>query len=1137
MDLPSSPFKFVDPRQLRIYQNLAFLGPGPAAFYRDACQLMLYADSFESVTHLVGHCIREIESSVRDVVVPVSGKTSGDIDKSNGDSNAGSSHKEEIRLIIRALGIGEDDQVAQAWLEIPGRLHKLAHRRGLKTTPFSQEFKEIWEGFQIILDVVSVKFRNRFLTVFGRLDALLAKADPTKADARVLKDSFPQNYVTLSYFFDRCSNPKWLSPLKEEGFFDEPPEAEVDNERGTVRFPVWPQSRYLVRTVPDSAKTVLDIIHQIPDARNPRVYEDLLEAASRMPLAELPANSVTELAARAKIWAAEKYTTFSFPERFAVFSIHLAQHGKIREGLEVARVLLEVLPDKSYEGPGDHQPFFRLLPNPRPRLELWHYEEICRKYLPELVSAAGLEVLNLVCHLLESALKLSTAGHEAPPPEDYSTIWRPAIETDDPVHMHDIKNILVSALRDAGKQLARSDRKNIRGIVDSVESRGWWIFRRVALYLLSEFPDCAPEMVAARLASMELLEEIRVRHEYVLLISRHYSALKPQEKQIIQDLIRNGPDLQRFSERELARTGKEPSEVDVTTYQKRWQWERLAWIRVHLVGDLRDRYDSLVREFGEPVLPHSPIHGPTFSWVGPTSPKTDIELREMPVADLTEFLRSWQPSLARMEPSPEGLGRILSLVVKEECEKFAQQARAFKNLDPTYVRAFFSGLEESLKAGSSFSWLPVLELANWVLEQPREIPGRQSDSLDMDPHWGLARKSIASLMGQGFAAIPGAISSESRLSAWEVLLPLTWDVDPTPEDEQRFGVPNMDPATLSINTTRGEAMHAVVQYALWIYRNLKRASEESEKGPPSFDDMPEVRQVLDDHLDPSREPSLAIRAVYGQWFPWLVLLDQRWASEHVDKIFPYDASSRDLRYAAWGTYLIFCHPYDNVLEVLHDQYAIAVDQLREEAVHKWIPGDPKERLAEHLMAFYLRERLALRDPLFDRFWQEAPEKLRGHALEFLGRILRDSDKVPKISHLRELWESRLEIATSSKSSGGQKEELAAFGSWFVSGKFDDTWALEQLLEALKLAGGVHSDHLVAKRLAELSPSHPTKCIQCLRAMVEGDPEGWSILAWSEEARGILQSALESSSAQANEEATGLINYLGSRGYLDFRELL
>ena len=81
----------------------------------------------------------------------------------------------------------------------------------------------------------------------------------------------------------------------------------------------------------------------------------------------------------------------------------------------------------------------------------------------------------------------------------------------------------------------------------------------------------------------------------------------------------------------------------------------------------------------------------------------------------------------------------------------------------------------------------------------------------------------------------------------------------------------MDPATLSLNTTRGQAFHGVVRYALW----LQRHSEDPDKF--SFSDAPEVKAVLDAHLDVNRDPSLAIRSVYGQWFPWLVLLDRDWA--------------------------------------------------------------------------------------------------------------------------------------------------------------------------------------------------------------------------------------------------------------------
>jgi hypothetical protein len=56
----------------------------------------------------------------------------------------------------------------------------------------------------------------------------------------------------------------------------------------------------------------------------------------------------------------------------------------------------------------------------------------------------------------------------------------------------------------------------------------------------------------------------------------------------------------------------------------------------------------------------------------------------------------------------------------------------------------------------------------------------------------------------------------------------------------------MDPLTLSINTVRGEAMHAVIQYATW----RKLAQEELDLGS-----LPDVARNLEAHLDPSRDRS------------------------------------------------------------------------------------------------------------------------------------------------------------------------------------------------------------------------------------------------------------------------------------------
>ena len=61
--------------------------------------------------------------------------------------------------------------------------------------------------------------------------------------------------------------------------------------------------------------------------------------------------------------------------------------------------------------------------------------------------------------------------------------------------------------------------------------------------------------------------------------------------------------------------------------------------------------------------------------------------------------------------------------------------------------------------------------------------------------------------------------------------------------EQRYGGSNMDPATLSINTTRGETMHAVIRYALWVRRHLEKEPDAEERLAKKFDEMPEVREV------------------------------------------------------------------------------------------------------------------------------------------------------------------------------------------------------------------------------------------------------------------------------------------------------
>src|SRR5579875_1609514 len=68
----AQPFRFSDPQQQRIYEELReVVGRGPADFFRDACVLMAGGHQLKTTAHLVAHLLREIESAIRAVYWPV----------------------------------------------------------------------------------------------------------------------------------------------------------------------------------------------------------------------------------------------------------------------------------------------------------------------------------------------------------------------------------------------------------------------------------------------------------------------------------------------------------------------------------------------------------------------------------------------------------------------------------------------------------------------------------------------------------------------------------------------------------------------------------------------------------------------------------------------------------------------------------------------------------------------------------------------------------------------------------------------------------------------------------------------------------------------------------------------------------
>jgi hypothetical protein len=79
---PMAPTEDLSPRHERIAQWLRKqVGPGAEAFFRDACGMLYANPQPRTVTHLVGHALREVESAVRAVLEPANVQTGAGDDR------------------------------------------------------------------------------------------------------------------------------------------------------------------------------------------------------------------------------------------------------------------------------------------------------------------------------------------------------------------------------------------------------------------------------------------------------------------------------------------------------------------------------------------------------------------------------------------------------------------------------------------------------------------------------------------------------------------------------------------------------------------------------------------------------------------------------------------------------------------------------------------------------------------------------------------------------------------------------------------------------------------------------------------------------------------------------------------------
>lgn len=962
----------------------------------------------------------------------------------------------------------------------------------------------------------------------------------------------PANYV---YFFDTLKSPEWIKPLSEHGFFRNPPEPiqeeDTEQDRVMISFPPWPESRYLARVAAMAPDCVLRVMLQLEATDNAHVHWDLVEAACAMPACHAAKWAKKE----AKWIAKQNYLYMLLPDRLGKLIEHLATGDETQAALAVAAPLLSLNLDHSKASEDSEDwPYARV--RLRAKFQEYEYKDVLEASVTPLLNAAGAEALSLLCDLVDRALEESTPFRQRQQ-EEFSKLYegkkiqstshsvertRPRgdlldyqIELigDDSSHLGEPEDKLIASLRDTSISLIKSNKLSVKDAIGIFDGYSWRIFCRISLHILRTFLYLEHHLVAERLTDGSIFGYRFLPREYDLLLRDYFPIASAETKQNILGFIE-----QRVN---VANIRGQQSKADRTQSELQrqvnlWKLNRLSTIRSHLPSKWQQRYEELSSLEGlERYRPSDPEHVSRPVASTPGSPKTQEQLASMSIDEIVAFLKTWDsPS---WEESPDTLGRYLSNLVSAHPQRFAESARAFRGLDATYVHAIIGGLREAVKSERPFDWEPVLELCKWVVAQPYEIPGRNPNGFPdhKDPHWGWSFKAVADLLQIGLAKGKAMIPYTFRACVWQMIEALTKDSEPTPEYEARH---QSSPTEDSISTTRGAAMHSVIAYGHWVRGNLEEKSGEDWRG---FEEMPEVQAVLEHHLDVSLDPALAIRAVYGRHIPDLDYLDHAWTSVHLECIFPHDETSRDYWNAAWDPFIRFARPVASVFHQLEGEYRQAIARFGSGTDEDEDDSWALQRLAEEMMYFYWHGELTLDDPngLLPFFYKNAPSSLRAKAHESVGRWLKNHEGSLDgqiIQRLKLLWLSRLRLANETESQAVYKEELAAFGWWFASGRFDDSWALDRLTESIGLARDLDDKSSVVERLASFAPEMPDQVARALYLIVES-ADYLKVYSFADDATKVLYTLLASGSEEAIEQARRTIDRLLSLGHRDFRDLI
>ena len=990
--------------------------------------------------------------------------------------------------------------------------------------PSEKEYLEKLDDFtSLMLHILASHYET-----IENIDKLLVKSTPEKNDLEKLENLISKDNSSYRYFFNHAKS-DWLDILIADGkYFKNIPN--VIKEDDSFLHQYWPESYYLEQIAAEKPEQVQKLISDIciskdKSKQNHRVLENFIKAAIKMP------PKFGKIIAKKAI--KEKWYGFSHISTLPMYLVDLVMKLKEDEfeiSLKLCNFLLDLelvyfkthniaapdlidfktyniaAPDlidfKTYNITAPDLIDFKTYNITAPDLidfktynitdlgipqrkansviDNYGYEEILKKNIPSLLEQDSDAVTQMLCKKLSKANTLHNKARQKSNQDlnqDYSAVWRPAIEDHEQNRNYDLRSHLVVSIRIALEKSESTSIQKLKKSLNLLAKYNYHIFHRLELYFYGRHPTEFNDEI--NLLTIKYFDNYNFIHEYYHMLKNSYPQLSSENQQKLLDIIAKGPTYNDF-------IGKDKFE----TYKKHWRMVKLSPI-IKYLPDLQEEYNSLVKQSGENNFMdfaryHSSPSKMTYS--------SDLS-NEMTVEQVLNYIKSYGKHQGFFIEEDQNAQVFADLIEKNPNEYLKHVPELLECPELFHFR-FLEGL--SKVKNKELDWDAILSFLEHVII---EFPSKEHQILDRILYYG------SKLLENHLVSKSPRIPFIMRNRVWKILEKA---IEIAPSDaswSDNYPEKSFDAYGISINTSVGTITYAIIQYSVWCYYELKT---------PHFTPAelePEVKKIFDSLLAHKQDQSISFHAALGFRFSRLLGIDEKWTKSKINFIFTHDEQHEKAGDAAWDAYL-----YDQM-------YIDSFNALFDECVYRitCFKKNMLEKLSQYVALSYLHS-LEQSDKLLETLLKKDCSQLLDECIAYIGRQLQSwkYEKSPKMDISKFL--SYPEINSNSNT------------GWLFLNPLMDEQKRISLLESIldKTDGKISPLFQIAKELEIFAKKYPLETLECVEKMLKHDDAKSYLIHHIDK---ILQSIEQKDDDSITEKMNQIVNFLGSLGYDGFRRFL